>query len=423
MNRLNDDGWNSMITRGLLVPLAAHLLIATGCVPTNEFKPPPPPEVTVAKPLQKTVTNYLEETGTTEAVARVEVRARVRGFLEKVNFEPGAEVQEGDVLYVIQQREFKAKVAARRAEVAAEKVELTRAGIELDRQKRLFAENASSEVNVVKAQSEHDLALTAIDASQAALDQAELDLEYTEVKAPISGRVGKTLVKKGNLIGDNEATHLTTIISYDPIYANFNLSEMALLTLKEESPEDRNMDIRKEDVKLDMRRGIDKGFPFQGHFDYADLAVDQSTGTYMIRGIFPNPNRDIVPGLFVRVRIPIGVQENALLVPEEALGSDQGGRFALIVNSQDEVERRTVKAGSKHGRLIVIDEGLRADDRVVINGIQRARPGLVVAPEMTTLTMDQDEMGAVTKRSVEATLAADPPNSNGAGEPVPTGSP
>jgi RND family efflux transporter MFP subunit len=378
------------------------VVITVGCGQSNVYQTGTPPTVTVANPLQKTVTNYLEETGTTEAVAMVEVRARVRGFLEKVNFEAGADVKEGDVLYVIQQREFKAKAAARKAELAAQKVELTRAEIELARQKKLFEENATSEVNVVKAQAEHDSALAAIDAAQAALDQAELDLEYTEVKAPISGRVGKTLVKQGNLVGDNEATHLTTVISYDPIYANFNISESTLLQLKEEASDDEGRKIDKEEIPLHLRRAIDEGFDFPGYFDYADLAVAQSTGTFMLRGIFPNPNRDIVPGLFVRVRIPIGVQKDALLVPELALGSDQGGRFVLVVNSDNKVERRNIKPGARHSNLIVINQGLQPDDRVVVNGIQRARPGLEVTPEMTTLTLKEEEVKTVKKQSVEA---------------------
>ena len=324
-------------------------LLMAGCTQSNQFQPPPAPETTVALPVQQTVTNYLEETGTTEAVEMVKIRARVKGFLEQVNFQPGTIVEKDQLLYLIEPRQYAAEVDAAKAQRAARQVERNRADIEFNRQKELFADNATSERNVVLAEAEFNAAIAAVDAAEAMLKQAQLNLEYTEVRAPFRGRVGKTLVKQGNLVGDSEATHLTTVMKYDPIYANFNISERTFLRMTDEStPQERANPRSQDDIDLPLylARANDEGFPFEGHFDYAALEVDQSTGTFMIRGMFANPDLEIVPGLFVRVRIPIGVQEDALLVPERALGGDQSGRYLLIVNSENKVERRDVTVGA-----------------------------------------------------------------------------
>ena len=376
----------------LAVPLSLLPLALLGCGEANQYQPPPPPTVTVAKPLVKTVTNYLEETGTTEAVQRVEIRARVKGFLETIEFEPGAEVAVGDSLYRIEETEYQARVDAAKADLRAANVALTRAQIEVDRQQNLIAENATAQATVDTADAERDGAVAAEAAAQANLNKAELDLSYTEVRSPIEGRVGKTFVKMGNLVGDGTATHLTTVIAYKPIYANFSINERAYLTLFKDSPGRTASDVDKAAIPFFLARAGDKGFPFEGHFDYADLAVDQSTGTYAVRGIFPNVDQRIVPGLFVRVRIPIGTQEDALLVPELALGADQAGRYLLVVDSENNVERRNVTVGIKHENMVVIDAGLQSDDWVVIQGVQRARPGAPVQPKQTELALGESEI-------------------------------
>jgi len=372
----------------LLALLGACTILGAGCTEPNQYQPPPPPSVKVAKPLVRTVTDYLEETGTTEAVDRVEVRARVKGFLEKVQFEEGGDVKKGDVLYVIEQREYKAKADAAQAELDAMQVRLDRAEIEYKRQQKLFAEKATAEVKVVLAKAQRDAALAGVAASRAALDLAKLDLEYTTVRAPISGRIGKTLVKAGNLVGDTGATHLTTIIRYDPIYVNFSVNERALLEAISRHGSDRTgrKDRDKKALVLFLQRATDTRFPFEGRFDYADLTVDQSTGTFMVRGLFANPDRKIIPGLFVRVRMPIGVHKNSILVPEAAMAADQAGRFVLVVNSKNVVERRNITIGSKQGTLVVVKSGLKPNERVVVAGIQRARPGSKVVPEETTIS-------------------------------------
>ena len=384
-----------------LVVAGSCLMVVVGCGQPNQYQPPPRPTVTVAQPVRKTVTTYLVETGTTEPVEEVEIRARVKGFIDEVKFEAGTMVEKGDVLYQIEPEQFQAQVDAAQAEVRAQEARRDKAKIERDRQVNLQEKDpgATSEVAVVAARAEYDGAEAGVKAAQAALDRANLDLQYTTVVAPIGGRVGKTWVKQGNLVGDSEATLLTDIINYDPIYANFNISENSLLDIRERTKSDDQTQQRGEDLRLYLKRGNDEGFPFEGRFDYADLAVDQSMGTFLIRGIFANPNRDIVPGLFVSVRIPIGEEPDALLVPERATGSDQAGDYVLVVNPDEEIERRNVTLGTKVGDLVVVSNGLQADQWVIIDGLQRARPGVKVEQNKTELTPPGGELESVKQGS------------------------
>ncbi len=353
--------------------------LLAGCAQPNEYQPPPPPNVTVARPVVQTVTSYLEETGTTEPEQRVEIRARVSGILEEIRFTDGQDVKKGQLLYVIQKGEYQASLAQAEADLAAAAVEVERARTEQERQQRLFDENATPERNLVLAQAEYKNALAVRDAKQAICDRAKLDVEYCEIRSPFDGRVERTLVKLGNLVGDGEATHLTTIVNYNPIQVYFSISERALLQVsRRPDAAGEKPDITSFAVYL--RRAIDKDFPFKGHLDYADLGVDQSTGTFKIRARFDNPTLEIFPGLFVRVRLPVGTVEDAILIPERAVGFDQVGRFVMIVVDGNVVERRNVELGDKHEHMVVIESGLDGSERVIIDGIQRARPGEPVTP-------------------------------------------
>lgn len=367
------------------VGLIGLTVMTYGCARKNEYKPPPPPKVKVACPLRQSITNYLVETGTTEAAHQAEVRARVTGFLEEIRFEPGAEVSEGDVLYVIEQREYQAKLAAAKAELAARAVELARGETEYQRERSLQEKNATSDRELVRAKTARDEAQAAVDLAEANLELAQKDMDDTEVRALIDGRIGKTLVKVGNLVDGTQGTQLTTIVDYDPIYANFNITENQLLELREAASSRNNTsESSKEKVKLYLQRANDTGFPFEGHFDYADLAVDQSTGTYMVRGVFLNPGNNIIPGLFVRIKIPLGMMDNALLIPEQAVSSDQRGDYVLVVD-EGEVERRGVELGLREDGLVVVLKGVSADERVIVEGLQKARPGSAVNIEEISL--------------------------------------
>ncbi|MHC4399381.1 MAG: efflux RND transporter periplasmic adaptor subunit [Planctomycetota bacterium] len=403
-----------------------------GCTEPNQYVAPPPPEVTVAQPLQMEVIDYLEETGTAEAVQRAEVRARVQGILEEINFEPNAMVNEGDILYVIEKVQYEAIVKAAEAELEARKVDKNKADIEYKRQQNLLKENATSDRAVVAAEAEYNGAVAAVDVATAQLRQAQIDLEYTDVRAPISGQVDKTLVKLGNLVGDAEATHLTTVTNYDSVYASFPITERTLLKIIDEAPRDEPREDNKEEVKFYLRRESDRKFPFEGHLDHYDQAVDPDTGTYMIRGIFPNPvrggedpsqrpTRQIIPGMFVRVRVPIGVKENALLVPEEAIGADQSGKYVLVVNSENVVERRNVILGTRYEGLIVVVEGLEDNEWVIVKGLQRARPDDQASPKKTELTAppgDLEAGGSRKKTPAEDSPGEDAPAEDAEGDPA-----
>lgn len=387
--------------RSTLLPMIGLLLV--GCAQQNEYKPAPPPNVNVAKPIIKTVTNFLEETGTAEAAQRVEIRARVQGFLDQIDFEDGDDVEAGQQLYGIQDSEYQAAVAKEQANIEAANVEAERAKIELDRQERLFKDNATPETSVVQARSEYRNALAQQKVAEAALTRAQLDLDYCQVTTPIAGRVERTLVKLGNLVGSGgEATKLTTVVSYDPIHVYFNISERALLQASQrENSEESKPDIKQ--VKAYVKRALDEGFPFEGHLDYADLGVDSSTGTFTIRAVFDNPYLKILPGLFVRVRIPLDRTENAVLLPEYAIGNDQVGRYVMIVGDGNVAERRNVKVGAKYGEMVVITTGLSGTETVVIDGLQRARPGSEVTPKEITLEAPSGDLESVESETPPAT--------------------
>lgn len=380
--------------------LVIFLVTLFGCSPENQYQAPPPPEVNVATPFVRDVTIYLEETGTTEAVERVEINARVEGIIEDVLFEPNEEVEKDQVLFQLEKRRYVAARDTAQAELEAKKVEREKAKIEFGRQQELFDKKATPETNLVAAKAELDGSIAAVLAAEARLDNAQLDLDYTEVRSPIKGRVGKALVKKGNLVSGLPSTHLTTVISYDQIYANFSISERAYLEFldKEDRQERQSKD---EELPLYLARANDTTFPFRGSFNFADLAVDESTGTFAVRGIFPNPDLKIVPGLFVRIRAPVDVKKDALLVPESSTGFDQSGNYLLVVDQDNKVQRRDITLGNKFGPMVVVATGLKAGERVVTEGVQRSRPGATVAPIEQELTMDESLLNPIQDQPAE----------------------
>ena len=373
--------------RNPLAQVAVSLLlvwIIAGCGRGGEYVEPPPPKVTVAQPLEQEVTDYLEFTGTTRAFKEAEVRARVSGYLESMHFTPGTMVEKGDLLFVIDPREYEAQVHAAEAELESAKAQLQRARIELDRAQRLFEQKAGAEVEVVKWRGERGVVAAAVARAKAKLERARLDLSYTEVTAPISGRVGRSLVSVGNLVGADENTLLTTLVQYDPIWAYFSLNERQLLRLMRQAlKRQTNPEVNQEEQSV-IHLGLadEDGYPHAGQVDYVDHGVDPSTGTLVLRGSFANPEpHAILPGMFVRIRIPIDQRQAALLVSEQALGADQRGRYVLVVNEQNSVEYRSVQVGATIDGLRVIEKGLRPDDWVVVKGLLRARPGASVTPE------------------------------------------
>lgn len=372
----------------VLMGLLAVALLG-GCGEDNIYVEPPPPTVTVAKPLQQTVIDYLEFTGTTAPVERVEVRARVNGFLESMHFEPGTQVDKGDLLFVIDPKPFQARVDAAKAELASAEASLTKAESDFARLSEAGERGAVTERDVVAAAADRDAAKAAVAAAEAALTDAELELGYTQVTAPISGRIGRNRVDVGNLVGEGDATLLTTVTRYDPIYAYFNINErdlLRVLQLYRENVEAKGIDPDTQpdtDIPLYLELANEEGFPHEGELNFAESDVDPDTGTLQLRGIFPNPADPpvILPGLFTRIRLPLEQQQDALLVSERALGFDQGGPYLLTVNDQDVVEKTSVVLDQLVDGLRVVNTGLEPEDWVVVNGVQRARPGAKVDPQ------------------------------------------
>ncbi len=363
----------------LLVVLAL-VSLPVGCERKNQYVAPPPPPVTVSHPVQKSVVDSLDFTGTTQAVASVDIRARAQGFLESVHFTEGSAVNKGDLLYTIESGSYQAAVDKAIADLASKKAQLDKNEIDYQRNLRLIKENAASQRDLDNSKASRDSAKADVGMAEASLKTAQINLSYTTIYAPITGRIGRHLVDVGNLVGAGESTLLNTIKQYDPIYAYFALNERDLLTLmknyRKEGPPPK-----KWEPPVYLGLSNESGHPHEGKMDFADLGLDQSTGTMLLRGVFPNPlPHSIVPGLFVRIRFPTGKKDLALLVTERALGVDQRGQYVLVVNQDNVVEQRPVKVGASEDGMKVIEEGLKPDEWVVVNGIQRARAGAKVNP-------------------------------------------
>jgi RND family efflux transporter MFP subunit len=327
------------------------------------------------------------------AVEEVEVRARVRGYLIKINFTEGAEVKQGEVLFEIDPRPFQAELDAAKGQVAQWEAKLTRAEADVARNERLLPKGAASQKDLDTAIADRGEARAAIQSARAQVERAALDVEFTKVTAPIDGRVSRAQVTKGNLVNASagEATLLTTIVAVNPMYVYFDVDERALLQYQQAARaraggSQQIPNVREAKIPVQLGLANEVGFPYAGVIDFADNRVDPQTGTIRVRGMFANTNRIFTPGLFARVRVPVGDKYQAVLVPERAIGTDQGQKYLLAVNDQNVVEYRAVKLGRVHDGLRVIQDGLKSDELVIVNGIQRARPGVTVTPQRTEVT-------------------------------------
>ena len=366
-------------TRALAI-LSASMLAAIGCQPKNEYVEPPPPAVDVAMPDERPVIDYIEFTGATRPVSSVELRARVNGYLEEIHFEDGATVEKDQLLFTIEQAPFKTKLEMARAELQKAKAEQELAESELRRLRSLVRRDAGTMQELDIKQAERDGAAATVASAEASLDDSQLQLGYTEVRAPIAGRIGRHLIDVGNLV-QAEQTPLATIESIDPVFAYFTVSEGELLDLRRERGESAAAAALGAGEVLELSFGGEDGYPHRGTLDFTDLGVDPGTGTLQLRGIFPNADGDLLPGLFVRLRTAVGSPKPRLLVPERALGVDQQGDYVLIVNDEDTVEYRSVTLGRAIEGMRVVSKGLDGNEWVVVNGVQFARPGAPVDPK------------------------------------------
>ncbi|MFO0899041.1 MAG: efflux RND transporter periplasmic adaptor subunit [Pirellulales bacterium] len=402
--------------------LPIGLIGILGCGQRNQYFEPPPPEVTVATPRQQDVTQYLEITGMTQPVVSVDVRARVRGFLQERHFEEGSLVEKGQLLLVIDEEPFRlrseqaaanlaeAQSTLRKAEQSRSR-ELAKAKLALDEaallqaksnedrlrkllsgrtvtedefergealRKQASAQVESSRVALVQAEADFETdiltARAAAAAAQTAARNAKIELDYCRMTAPISGRITETYHDVGNLVGDGQASLLATIVQIDPIHVYMTLSERDFLAFQQSGGESSKA------ARVEMGLDGDQ-YPHQGTIDYRDPAIDSGTGTIRMRGLFANPRGEILPGTFARLRLALDQQHNALLVPERALGTDQSGQYLLVAGKDDVVEYRAVKVGSRVGDLRVVEGPIGPQDRVIVEGLLRARPNMKVVPK------------------------------------------
>jgi RND family efflux transporter MFP subunit len=357
----------------------------------------PPPPVSVSKPLVREVVENDEYEGRIGAVETVDVRARVRGHLTKVNFQDGQIVQKGDLLFEIDPRPYQASLDAAKAQLAAAEASLELATKEYRRALKLMQSGAASREEVDVWTGKQAVAKGERLKAQAAVEEAQLDLDFTKVVAPIKGRASRTQVTVGNLVnaGGGE-TLLTTIVSLDPMYVYFDVPERALLRYKEIFGKERketNQEPTATELKIPVYVGLEgeKGYPQKGVIDFTDNRVNPSTGTIQARGVLANSKRMLDPGMRARVRVPVGDPQKSLLVTERAIGTDQGRKFVFIVNGENVVERRDVQLGRLSDGLQVIEQGLKPEDWIIVNGIQRARDGAKVEPKRIPMPGPQTE--------------------------------
>ena len=335
----------------------------------------------------QSVRDYLEIEGNAASVNAVKLIARVEGYLDKIHYEDGQFVKKGDVLFTIQQDQYKNQLQQAQAQLLTAQASLTYAKTELVRYSKLVKQDAATQTEVDHWNFEKASAEASLLNAQAQLALAKLNLSYTEVRAPFDGIVGKHLVDPGNVVGGGgQQTALAEITQLDPIYVVANLSEQQVLKVRANLNQHRLTfaDLRK--VPVGVALSDQSGYPLQGTIEYVSPGIDPATGTLLVRGILANPDRTLLPGFFVKMRLPMGrIDLNALLVPDRSLQEDQGGRYVLIVGKDDVVEQRYVQLGQLDGTLRVITSGLKPDDRVVVGDLWRATPGTKVTPKLTSL--------------------------------------
>jgi RND family efflux transporter MFP subunit len=373
---------------GVAAALALTACDDTGDGPARAALPPPP--VTVASPLVMPITEWYEFTGRFETTEQVEVRARVSGYLEEILFEDGQIVGQGQVLFVIDRRPYEAAVAQLQAQVNSAQAQVDLADAELKRAEQLVNNDNISRSTYDQRMQQKRAAEAARAMAEAALREANLDLGFTEVRAPISGRISDRRVDEGNLVtGDPSATLLTTIVALDPIYFVFDMSEADYLGFQRAVEEGELPSARDQSTQVQVRLPDEpdtETWPRFGYMDFVDNRIDQSAGTIRARAELPNPDHFITPGQFGQLRLPGSPRYEAILIPDSAIVADQSNKIVLTVREDGTVEPRTIREGPRYaGGLRIVRRGLEPSDRIVINGLMRARPGAKVDPQPGTI--------------------------------------
>jgi RND family efflux transporter MFP subunit len=354
--------------------LIALLLAIAGCKKGNQFVPPPPPKVSVATPVADKIDRYLEATGSIAAVASVDLTARVSGFLTDIHYTDGAFVKAGDALFTIEQPPYQARLQQAQAAEAGARAQLTNALSAFARQEALQRQSVASVQNLDDARAQRDTAQSNLLQAQANTQIAAINYTYTRIVAPFDGRVTAHLASVGELVGQTP-TKLATIVQMNPVHVVFTVSEQDVQRIRADT--NHRVPSRAE------------GYPHKGHLDYLAPLIDTSTGTLTARGVLDNGERLLLPGYFARVRVPIQTGVAAMLLPDAALGGDQGGRYVLVVGADNVVAQQYVTTGPLWHGLRVIEAGLKPDMRVVVSGLQRAVPGQAVDPATVTIAAGQ----------------------------------
>jgi RND family efflux transporter MFP subunit len=370
------------------IAAAFALLLLAGCE-QNTYVAPPAPKVDVALPVQRSITRYLEATGNTAPIKSVDLVARIQGFLQSIDYQDGAFVKQGTQLFTIEPEPYRLKLEQAQAAEAGAQASLKQAELDFQRQTDLVARQAVSQATLDTSTANRDNARANLLQAQANTRIAQVNYGYTNVTAPFDGVVSAHLVSVGELVGASSPTQLATIVAQDPIYVNFTVNEQDVLRFRAEARRKglTSADLKKTPVEIGLQN--EDGYPHAGKLDYVAPTVNQSTGTLAVRGILPNADRVLLPGFFARVRVPVDTQDNALLVPDTALGSDQRGRYLFVVTGDNMVEQRTVTTGPTDNGLRVIESGLKPEDRVVIAGLLRVIPGQKADPQLKKIGQPQ----------------------------------
>ncbi|KAA5608216.1 efflux RND transporter periplasmic adaptor subunit [Rhodovastum atsumiense] len=358
----------------LALPLLLSLTLLGGCKPRDEYQAPPP-DVTVAPPLQRDVTEYLEASGQLAAVNTVELVARVQGSLQAIGYRDGEKVRQGDLLFTIEPAPYLAQLEQAKASLASAEAKAAFSERQYRRHADLARTDASSRQQVDQALFERDANRATVTQAQASLAQAEITYGYTHVLAPFAGLVTAHQANVGALVGGGQPTPLATIIQLDPLWVTFTIPEQDALRLRAAR--------MAQDVAVEIGLQDEAGYPHRGSIDYVAPQIDAATGTLTLRGQFDNPDHALLPGAFVRIRVTIGLRKAALLVPDAAIHLDRGGWTVLTVTDDDVVQARTISPGVREGAMRVVASGLGADDRIIVEGLQYARAGQRVRPRET----------------------------------------